>query len=128
MKRKKQGDTAARVDFPARLRQSRRGNGLTQEQLGERAGVSKVSISLYESGRRTPDMQTLQRIADALQVSVDHLLGRDSHGRNEAPAGVVRVDDPKICRWFDELVRAPREYREELQKIWAIIKKRDSKT
>jgi transcriptional regulator with XRE-family HTH domain len=128
MKRKKQGGPAARVDFPARLRQSRQDNGLTQEQLGARAGVSKVSISLYESGRRTPDMQTLQRIADGLRASVDHLLGRDGDGRNEARAGVVRVDDPKICKWFDELARAPREYREELQEIWTIIKKRGRKT
>ena len=128
MKRRKHGGAAAREDFPARLRRSRQERMLTQEQLGEHAGVSKVSISLYESGRRTPDMQTLQRIADGLRVSVDHLLGRDSGGQSDADAGIVRVGDPKICKWFDELARAPREYREELQKIWAVIKQRGKKT
>jgi len=117
------------LEFPARLRQLRKGQKLTQEQLGKRIDVTKVSISCYENGTRTPDMETRQRLADALDVSVDCLLGRSGidPADGEAPqaARIVKTaDDPDVCRWLEELVRAPKESLEELRKIWDIIKHR----
>ncbi len=47
-----------------------------QEQLGELINVTKVSISGYENGNRTPDTDTLRRLADVFGVSTDYLLGR----------------------------------------------------
>jgi transcriptional regulator with XRE-family HTH domain len=64
------------MSFSTRLKEIRREKKLTQEQLGKKVNVTKVSISGYESGNRTPDMETLQKIADVLEVSVDFLLGR----------------------------------------------------
>lgn len=112
------------MDFPSRLKQLRRHKKMTQEQLGKQAGVTKVSISLYESGRRTPDLETITKIADALEVSVDYLLGRTDVPGGTELVTAVGVEDPQICRWFEELLRAPQECREELRKIWDIIKKR----
>ncbi|MDN4593541.1 helix-turn-helix domain-containing protein [Polycladomyces subterraneus] len=112
------------MDFPSRLKQLRRQKNLTQEQLGQQVGVTKVSISLYESGRRNPDLETITKIADVLEVSVDYLLGRTDAPDRTIAATAVGVGDPKICRWFEELLRAPQECREELKKIWDIIKKR----
>ena len=103
------------MDFPARLREVRKQRKMTQEQLGKRVDVTKVSISCYENGSRTPDVETLEKIADALDVSVDYLLCRTEEA-------VMAEDDG--CRWFREVLRAPEECREELRKIWEIIKKR----
>jgi transcriptional regulator with XRE-family HTH domain len=64
------------MSFSTRLKEIRREKKLTQEQLGQKVNVTKVSISGYESGNRTPDMDTLQKIADVLEISVDYLLGR----------------------------------------------------
>jgi transcriptional regulator with XRE-family HTH domain len=64
------------MDFPNRLKKLRIERNLTQEQLGNKINVTKVSISGYENGNRTPDMETLQKIADTLEVSIDYLLGR----------------------------------------------------
>lgn len=64
------------MDFPTRLKELRTEGKLTQEQLGEKINVTKVSISGYESGNRKPDIETLQRIADFFNVSVDFLLGK----------------------------------------------------
>lgn len=66
------------MSFPQRLRMLRKAKGLTQEELGRKVNVTKVSISGYESGNRTPDMDTLKALADALDVSIDYLLGRDN--------------------------------------------------
>lgn len=49
---------------------------LNQEQLAELASLNRVTVAKYEAGRVEPGAQALARIADALEVSVDALLGR----------------------------------------------------
>lgn len=48
--------------------------GWTQKDLADKAGVSKASISSYESQRRVPTLETATRIADALDASLDDLM------------------------------------------------------
>lgn len=57
------------------IREYRKKKGLTMKQLGEAIGVSESSISLYETGKRTPDIDLLMSMADVLGVSVTDLLG-----------------------------------------------------
>ena len=54
---------------------------LTQEELAAKMGVSKGAIGNYETGKRTPDPDTLSAIADIFNVDLDYLLGRT----NERP-------------------------------------------
>ena len=56
----------------------RKQHGLTQEQLAERVGVSAQAVSKWENDQSCPDISTLPLLADALEVSVDHLLGREA--------------------------------------------------
>nr|WP_194950168.1 helix-turn-helix transcriptional regulator [Anoxybacillus flavithermus] len=59
-----------------RLKRLRLEKKLTQEELGKKINVTKVSISGYENGNRTPDTETLQKLADFFNVTTDYLLGR----------------------------------------------------
>jgi predicted transcriptional regulator len=52
----------------ARLRILR---GLTQEQLAEKVGTKQPSIARLESGRSTPSLDFLQRVAEALDAQVE---------------------------------------------------------
>lgn len=52
--------------FGAKLRSARMEAGLTQQQLAERLGVQRPSISRYEDGSRIPDLETVSRLCDAL--------------------------------------------------------------
>ena len=56
------------------LRKAREKRGLTQVELAERAGVSRVTISYLETGQRQPSMDLLHRLAKALKVKVGDLL------------------------------------------------------
>lgn len=47
--------------------------GFTQDQLAEKAGVSKPYISMIESRQRTPSVKTLKAIAEVLEVDIDDL-------------------------------------------------------
>lgn len=60
------------------LRQLREDKGITQAELGKILSISPSTIGMYEQGRRSPDYDTLNKIADYFGVSTDKLLGRDS--------------------------------------------------
>ncbi len=57
------------------IKQLRKQAGLTQKQLAEKAGLSIASIQGYEQGKYTPKIETLSKIAKALDVSVESLFG-----------------------------------------------------
>ena len=57
-----------------RLKQYRETQGLTQEQLAEKAGFSRAYIARLEIGRHNPTLLTLQKLAKALKVKPGALL------------------------------------------------------
>lgn len=61
-----------------RIREIRMARGLSQDQLAELASLNRVTVAKYETGRVEPGAQALGRLADALDVTVDDLLGRSS--------------------------------------------------
>ena len=64
------------MPFPEILLALRLSNGLTQQQLADRANVAEITIQNYESGRSNPVPTRLLAIADVLGVS---LVGRDEN-------------------------------------------------
>lgn len=62
--------------FPARLRKARELRDLNQGTLAEKAGMQASAISHFETGNRKPSFDNLRRLADALDVTTDYLLGR----------------------------------------------------
>lgn len=50
---------------------------ISQQELGNIIGVTKVSVCGYENGTRIPSLDTLIKIADTLGASTDYLLGRE---------------------------------------------------
>ncbi|HDO1323218.1 LexA family protein [Aeromonas veronii] len=65
-----------------RIKQTRKRLGYSQEILGSRVGVSRVSISQWERGENTPNGRYLNELAAALGVTVDWLLT----GEGDAPS------------------------------------------
>jgi transcriptional regulator with XRE-family HTH domain len=89
------------MNFGKRLRQLRKEKGLTQAELAKLLSIGESTVSFYESGKRQPDYETLIRLAEVFNVSVDYLLGRTEHkapntnkpGSSEVIAA-HRADDP----------------------------------
>lgn len=61
------------MNFSDRLKDVRKNAGLTQAQLSEKLGITAQSYSQYETGKRNPKSETVQKIAKALGVDVDVL-------------------------------------------------------
>ncbi len=71
--------------FGDRLRKLREDAGMTQVELGKKVGVSERVIGYYESNDRFPRKQeTLQKISEVFNVTVDFLVGSDSAFINQA--------------------------------------------
>ncbi len=76
------------------IKKYRKRNKLTQEQLGEKLELSGVAIMRYEKGQREPGIDQLHKIAEALNVSLNDLLGESEVFDND-----FNVDD------FDEIAK-----------------------
>lgn len=58
-------------NFNDNLKEARLRSGLSQKEVAENIGVAKSTYSLYESGNREPNVNTIKKIADCLNVSAD---------------------------------------------------------
>jgi len=65
------------MELKDRLVQVRKLRGMNQEELAERVGVSRQAVSKWETGEAMPDCVKLMALADALEVSMDYLCGRE---------------------------------------------------
>lgn len=63
------------MKFNERLKELREKNNLTQEQLAKKSGVSSRMIQRYEYGTSRPRLDAAEKIAKALNVTTDELLG-----------------------------------------------------
>ncbi len=59
-----------------RLKELRTAKGMTQSEVAKLIGYSSLSYARYEKGEREPDINTLCKLADYFEVSVDYLIGR----------------------------------------------------
>ena len=62
------------MDFSEKLLTLRKANNLTQEQLAEKLEVSRQSVSKWESGQATPELEKIVALSAVFDVSTDYLL------------------------------------------------------
>lgn len=70
--------------FQEKLKNARSAAGLTQKEIAKMLYISQQAYAKYETGAASPNPETLKRIAEILQVSLDELLEKTS-----------TVDDPR---------------------------------
>lgn len=75
--------------FSERLKQLREEQGVTQNEFSKRLGISRVSLTHYEAGDRTPDIEFLKRLHQETGVSLYYLLGL-SDSKDDALATAQR--------------------------------------
>ncbi|MDI3548173.1 MAG: hypothetical protein PWR10_1825 [Halanaerobiales bacterium] len=101
------------AEFKDRLKKLRKEKGLYQKELAKIIGVSDGAIAMYETGKRTPDKEILDKLANYFDVSVDYLLGRTDE---RSPADKIKAalsDDPELADFWEKLSQ-----REDLQLLF----------
>ena len=87
--------------FGARLRALRRAQGLTQADVGRALGVAASTVSMYESGKREPSLDTILGIARLLGAPLEALVG-------EAPG--LTPDEARLLAEFRAMSQEGRRY------------------
>ena len=78
-----------RSDAGERVRMLRERAGLSQAELGNKAGINPNSISNWELGIAYPQYSGIKRLCRALNCSADELLGRPLVGLNESDSALL---------------------------------------
>ena len=86
--------------FYDRLKESRIKAGLTQEQLAEKLGVAKSTLSGYESGNREPSVATVAKALEILNIDANYLYQDESTNLTEL---VVSLDEKDIIKKYRNL-------------------------
>ena len=65
------------MDFGQKLKEIRKNEGLSQEQLAEKIGVSRQAITKWETGRGLPDIENMMILAEIFKTTLDELVSQD---------------------------------------------------
>ena len=112
-----------------RLRELRKLKGLTQKEVALAINVSAQSYGYYENWINKPDPETLIKLADFFEVSVDYLIGRaDDFGNVNVITNGAELSAPEktLLECFDKLNIFERE--SILIQVKALAKKNESET
>lgn len=85
--------------FGQHLRELRKSRGWTQADLAESVGIDRSMVGNYERGAHYPPVPTLIKLAEALQVSLDRLLGVEQRK-------IEDIQDRRLYALFLEADRA----------------------
>lgn len=90
---------------------------MTQADLAKAIGQSSSSITMYETGRRTPDFETLEAIADVFNVPLSSIVGYEPH--EIEPGEFYRLEMfEKYHDEMDEIAEVFTQLSPELQKVF----------
>lgn len=84
------------MDFANNLRKLRKDKKLSQQELADTLKVAQSTVGMWESGKRTPKLNEINRMAMALKVTVDRLLGTKRERKVEVIKNEVYVDGKKV--------------------------------
>ena len=92
-----------------KLKELRKEHKLSMKELGKILGLSESTISLYEAGKREPDIKTLIKMADYFKVSVDVLIGRNETNEDDildTEHGEGTLDGHSLCMFnFEKMCK-----------------------
>lgn len=78
--------------FSNRLQSARLAAHMTQEELGVLVGKSKSTISMYENGRRMPDLMHASMLAVVLKMPIEDLIPKAEPMLPKVSNGQTRID------------------------------------
>lgn len=112
------------MKFNEILRILRRKKNLSQKDLGNKLGLAESTIGMYEQGKRQPDYETLLKIADYFEVTVDYLLGNKNNTLTNDPIS----DDSDLQIAFKEASDFSEEARKQTIDFINYIKEKEKKS
>ncbi len=92
------------VIFGSKMIQARKEKNLSREELGEKIGTSGPIVGRYERGDMMPSVEIATKIAQALEVSLDFLVGNSS----------LLLKDASMLQRLEDIAKLPSDKQNEL--------------
>ncbi|MDQ6420643.1 helix-turn-helix transcriptional regulator [Paenibacillus sp. LHD-117] len=115
--------------YGKRIAELRKKRGMNQESLAGLLGITRASLSHYETDRREPDYEILTKMADLFRVSFDDLMGRSPDDQPTDPQihiteflNRVELADDKIASRYELTIDGRTLTPEETKRFIAIIR------
>lgn len=90
-----------------RIRELRISKELTLKQLGLMLNLGESTMSMYENGKRSPDYDTVLKLAEIFEVSTDFLLGRTNEKIPGDRISNAIKDDAELARFWETMKERP---------------------
>ena len=78
--------------FSERFRELRKEKNMSQREIAAALHMSNSAVAMYETGKRQPDLEALEQIADFFNVDMDYLLGRKNTTHRIMEINPNRID------------------------------------
>lgn len=105
----------ANIQLMDNLKKYRKYHGFTQKVLSKKINISRQAYSNYETGKRSPDAEVLDRLCDLYSVSLDQLVRQPFSPENREPSFCYQVcyrkDSKDTLYLTDEEIHFVMEYR-----------------
>jgi transcriptional regulator with XRE-family HTH domain len=92
------------MNFGEKMVLIRKQKKLSQAELGKRSGINGDIVGKYERNEMKPSIETAKKLADALEVSLDYLVGE----------GELKVLDKRTLKWLEDIESLPNEDKEHI--------------
>ena len=104
-----------------RIKNQRTKLRITQTELARAARLTPAAISQFESGARKPSFDALSKLAKALKVTTDYLLGMKQAGYQDILA------DPKVSVMFRGIMELPENDKQTMLEFYEFLKNKSAK-
>lgn len=101
----------SRKEIGTRLRAIRKARGMTQAQLAKALGTQQTAVSQVEIGNRGLTVQQVVKLAKAMKVSTDAILGPSNGARED-----VLPNDRRLIRRLQQIEKLPKAEKQALLK------------
>ena len=98
------------------LKQLRKENNMTQEQLGERIGVTNKTVSRWETGNYMPPVESLMLLSDLYQISINELLS----GERVSVENFKEKADENLAIVLEDLEKENKSFENKMMWVLAI--------
>lgn len=113
-----------------RIKQIRKGKNISQEEFGNKIGITRSSVSLLESGRNNPSEQTIKLICQEFRVNElwlrtgqgnpdDKLEGEERFALNIGK--LQNTDNETVMRWVNAIAETNPELLEDIEKFFMTL-------
>ncbi len=84
------------MNFAERLKKLRKINGYTQVLLADKLGVSKGTVAMWETGKRTPDYEIINVMSNMFDRRIDYILG---YSDDDSSLKMSSEKFDQLCKW-----------------------------